>query len=171
MTNYTGTGISEPEGIVAGPDGALWFTNPGNNSIGRITTAGKVKNYTGTGIKHPSEHRGRSRRGAVVHRLQELDRADHHRGNGDHYTGSGIRHPWGIAAGPDGALWFTNDGNDSIGRITTAGTVTQLHRERDQPILRASRPDPTGHSGSPTTETVDRADHHLLTGAERGVNR
>jgi len=25
-----------PESIVAGPDGALWFTNVGNNTIGRI---------------------------------------------------------------------------------------------------------------------------------------
>ena len=28
VTNYTGTGISSPDGITAGPDGALWFTNP-----------------------------------------------------------------------------------------------------------------------------------------------
>ena len=27
VTNYTGTGISGPTGITAGPDGALWFTN------------------------------------------------------------------------------------------------------------------------------------------------
>ena len=46
-------GISGPEGITAGPDGALWFTNTGNNSIGRITTAGVVTNYTGTGIDDP----------------------------------------------------------------------------------------------------------------------
>ncbi len=78
VTNYTGTGITNPQGIAAGPDGALWFTN-GNNSIGRITTGGVVTNYTGTGISNPQ----------------------------------------GIAAGPDGALWFTNYGNDSIGRITT----------------------------------------------------
>jgi streptogramin lyase len=26
-------------GITVGPDGALWFANNGNNSIGRITTA------------------------------------------------------------------------------------------------------------------------------------
>jgi hypothetical protein len=38
VTNYTGTGISFPSGIVAGPDDALWFTNYQNNSIGRITT-------------------------------------------------------------------------------------------------------------------------------------
>jgi virginiamycin B lyase len=53
VTNYTGTGISSPEGIAVGPDGALWFTNNGNDSIGRITTAGVVTNYTGTGIYEP----------------------------------------------------------------------------------------------------------------------
>ena len=31
-------GISSPHGITAGPDGALWFTNFGGDSIGRITT-------------------------------------------------------------------------------------------------------------------------------------
>ena len=28
---YSGPGISNPYGITAGPDGALWFTNNGNN--------------------------------------------------------------------------------------------------------------------------------------------
>jgi len=38
------------------------------------------------------------------------------------YTGGpGASHPYGIAPGPDGALWFTNFYN-SIGRITTAVT-------------------------------------------------
>jgi O-glycosyl hydrolase/streptogramin lyase len=32
--------------------------------------------------------------------------------------------PAGIAVGPDGALWFTNSQGNSIGRITTSGTVT-----------------------------------------------
>ena len=45
--------ISGPEGIVAGPDGALWFTNYTGNSIGRITTTGQVTTYTGTGINSP----------------------------------------------------------------------------------------------------------------------
>ncbi len=42
------------------------------------------------------------------------------------YTGDGIDMPWGITAGPDGALWFTNtaNGNSSIGRITTGGVVS-----------------------------------------------
>src|ERR1700691_4982033 len=32
------SGIDDPVGITAGPDGALWFTNFHNNSIGRSTT-------------------------------------------------------------------------------------------------------------------------------------
>jgi hypothetical protein len=51
--NYTGTGMDEPFGITAGPDGALWFTNYGNNSIGRITTTGVVHLYAGAGIDDP----------------------------------------------------------------------------------------------------------------------
>ena len=34
--------------------------------------------------------------------------------------------PTGIAAGPDGNLWFTETGSDQIGRITTAGVVTEF---------------------------------------------
>ena len=107
------------------PDDALWFANYKNNSIGRITTAGAVTDYTGTGISNPEEITagpdgalwftnagndsiGRITTGGVV----------------TNYTGTGISYPVGITAGPDGALWFTNFGNDSIGRISTAGAVT-----------------------------------------------
>jgi hypothetical protein len=38
------TGSSLPQGITAGPDGALWFTERAGNKIGRITTAGVVTN-------------------------------------------------------------------------------------------------------------------------------
>ena len=53
MNNFTGIGIDKPKGITLGPDGALWFCNSGNDTIGRITTSGVVTNYTGTGIKKP----------------------------------------------------------------------------------------------------------------------
>lgn len=33
--------------------------------------------------------------------------------------------PIGITSGPDGALWFTNQLDDKIGRITTAGVITE----------------------------------------------
>ena len=102
---------------------------PIGNSIGRITTAGVVTNYTGTGINAPqgitvgpdgalwftnesNNSIGRITTAGVV----------------TNYTGTGISSPVGITVGPDGALWFTNLGNNggtgSIGRITTGGAVT-----------------------------------------------
>src|SRR5260370_8797739 len=53
VTIFPGTGIDNPAAIAAGPDGALWFTNQGNNSIGRITTAGAVTTYTDRSISKP----------------------------------------------------------------------------------------------------------------------
>jgi virginiamycin B lyase len=82
----------------------MWFTDAGNNSIGRITTSGVV-----TEFHHAS-----------------ID-------------------PAGIAAGPDGALWFVNPGQaccHSIGRITTTGAFTLY----SDPSL-----GPTGGHGQITT--------------------
>ena len=119
VTNYTGTGIAEPEGIAAGPDGALWFTNFAGDSIGRISTAGVVTNYTGPGISKPRRSR-RSRRRRVFTNL-------HNSIGGSAPPAwsptTPAPHPqacWN-AAGPDGAVWFTNFFDDSIGRISTAG--------------------------------------------------
>ena len=39
------TASSFPEGITAGPDGNLWFTEIDGNNIGRITTAGVVTEF------------------------------------------------------------------------------------------------------------------------------
>ena len=52
-TNYTDESISDPVDIAVGPDGALWFINAGNNSIGRITTAGQLSSYTDESISNP----------------------------------------------------------------------------------------------------------------------
>ena len=53
VTTYLGNYF--PEGITDGPDGALWFTNYGDNSIGRITTSGVTTDFTGTGIDEPTD--------------------------------------------------------------------------------------------------------------------
>ena len=128
MSNYTGTGVSSPAEIAAGPDGALWFTNTGNDSIGRITTSGTVSNYTGTGISTPegiaagpdgalwftnagNASIGRITTGGTVSNYTLID--------------FGFSGPYRIAAGPDGALWFTDAGRSSIGRISTSGTITR----------------------------------------------
>ncbi len=122
---YTGSGIDGPQDITVGPDGAMWFTNEYNNSIGRITTAGTVSKFTDSTIDAPVgitsgpdgalwfTNSGNNSIGRITTSGAVFD-----------YTGIGIDVPQDITVGPDGALWFTNFSNDSIGRITTAGTVS-----------------------------------------------
>ena len=40
-----GNSDADPQGIVAGPGGALWFTEENGNAIGRITTLGGITLY------------------------------------------------------------------------------------------------------------------------------
>ncbi len=44
FTQYHLTGNAQPEQITNGPDGALWFTEPGINSIGRLPIRGRPLN-------------------------------------------------------------------------------------------------------------------------------
>ena len=94
-----------PTDIVAGPDGNMWFTLSGDpGGIGRITPEGVFKDsFRGEGedAQGDDDDQGSS------HRLTPNSR------------------PTGIAAGTDGALWFTESaGPGRIGRITTGGDVT-----------------------------------------------
>jgi virginiamycin B lyase len=138
-----------PQGIVAGPDGALWFTE--DEKIGRITTkgvvveysiptsdmmSGDIQNGTGSIVAGPD--------GALWFTEMEKHRANPHSSmfSADFRSGakigrittSGVVTEYamppnselaGIAAGPDGALWFTEHGRGKIGRITTSGVITE----------------------------------------------
>ena len=158
--------IFDPAGIVAGPDGAMWFTDGEtdgmNNSIGRITTAGDVTNYTDPSIDVPEEIVV-GPDGALWFTNPKTTRSGGSPppGTVTNYTGPAIDQPERIAAGPDGALWFTNNGNNSIGRITTSGVVTNLTGPGiSQPWDIAAGPDGalwfTNHGSR-----LDRADHHV----------
>jgi virginiamycin B lyase len=125
VTPYTDPGISFPLAITVGPDGAMWFTNSGNNSIGRITTDGIVSDYTDPNILNPG--------GIAVGSDGALWFTNY--GNNSigrittagvisTYTDPSIPEAGPITAGPDGALWFTSDDGHSIGRITTAGVIS-----------------------------------------------
>src|SRR5437762_11139869 len=50
--------------------------------------------------------------------------------------------PFGITMGSDGALWFTENQSDRIGRITTSGSVTEYQLPTDrQPFEITNGPD------------------------------
>ena len=114
ISNYTDPSILFVSDITSGPDGALWFTNPlgGTNDLGD-TIGGAV---------------------GTVGRLSTS-------GALTTFSDPSISFPEGITTGPDGALWFTDNGSNSIGRITTSGLV-QLRRSerRCQPDIHHLRP-------------------------------
>ena len=122
------TAGARPFGITVGPDGALWFTESGQ--IGRITTAGVITEYRLPGVGSPARITA-GPDGALWFTSDDV--TDELFGTIARITTDGVVTGYleqngsgnfgGIAAGSDGALWFTE--RVAIGRITTAGVVTE----------------------------------------------
>jgi len=113
-------------GIVSGPNGDLWFTEPGADSIGRITVEGAITTF-------PLPTSG-SRPGAIAlgpdgnlwfveYGGDRIGRITPAGAIAEFPLAAGSR-PAGIAAGPDGNLWFTERGLNRIGRISPSGQIT-----------------------------------------------
>jgi virginiamycin B lyase len=112
------------EGITAGPDGAIWFTDSGNGVVGRITTHGKITLQTAVsaGVSNgittgPDGALWFTSGGNPAH-IGRITTA----GDLTLFDDPGGSYPHGITNGPDGALWFA-ESNGSVGRITTSGDV------------------------------------------------
>jgi len=136
--------------IVDGADGAVWFA--GIETVGRIDRTGKVETWRVDGF-------GLARAITAVDgtfwftnegapgRIERLSAAGATTG----FSVTGVRASFamtGIAAGPDGALWFTQrgygrDAPDGIGRMTTDGRYSSwpLPRRRAAPIRITAGPD------------------------------
>jgi virginiamycin B lyase len=117
--------VNAVDQITAGPDGALWFTQPRDNQIGRITTAGDLTEYN---VSVPDARPDAITRGPDNNLWFTAPGAS---AIGRITTGGSISLFSGaapgaqdITAGPDGALWFTASLGNSIGRITTNGDIT-----------------------------------------------
>ncbi len=128
------SGISttaNPDQIVTGPDGSLWFTEGGAGKIGRITTAGVITEYPdglpaggvaasltlgadgNLWFTDPATPLGTG----LIGRLTTA-------GLATIFT-TGISNPtYGIATGSDGNVWFTEYGRN-VGKITPGGEVTE----------------------------------------------
>jgi virginiamycin B lyase len=159
-----------PYQIVAGPDGAMWFTEEGASAIGRIDARGRIrqfplrsKNAQPEGIalgpdgalyvaenEGPNQYETHLARVSTDGRVREwgdsnlmpegvagadgrmwftqgcgglavLSRA----GNIQRFPLQGIPSETNaIVEGPDGAIWFAEDGTATIGRISNSGAVT-----------------------------------------------
>ena len=121
---------SSPQDIVAGPDGALWFTENGKQPDRPHHDRRRLHRVPDPDRREQSlRHRRRARRRPLVHREPAPTRSDASRPPAS--SPSSRSRPPGparhvIAAGPDGNLWFTEHGKNKIGRITPAGVFTEF---------------------------------------------
>jgi virginiamycin B lyase len=130
------TASSSPTGITVGPDGAIWFTEFAGNKIGRLTTGGSFSEYlVPTAAAGPSGIAAGpdgslwfTESNGSVSQIGRLNPATAVAGTAagisEFATPTAVADPTGIVAGPDGAMWFGERNPGKIGRITTAGVVT-----------------------------------------------
>src|SRR4051794_19241783 len=131
ITEYTIPTInSTPRGIVAGPDGRLWFTEYAGNKVGRITTTGQIgvgdeitmptANVSPSGITAGpdgnlwfTEFAGgaNSRVGRIPPSATSSSDVL------EIPVPTANSSPEGITAGPDGRIWFTEYGSLKSGRV------------------------------------------------------
>ena len=59
------------------------------------------------------------------------------------FSDTEVNNPYGLAIGPDGALWFLETDGNQLGRITTSGAITEyrLPALNRSPVQIASGPD------------------------------
>ncbi|MCE4555304.1 hypothetical protein [Pelomonas cellulosilytica] len=91
--------FNSPRGITFGPDGNLYLTDVGSNTVRRITLAGQVSTVAGNGTRGYAE------------------------GSGQAAQFSG---PFGLAFAPNGDLLVADNGNQRVRRITPSGQVSTL---------------------------------------------
>ena len=178
----------DPNDIVAGPDGAMWFTqSAGGNpkggqsyfpaSIGRLTTTGSYSSYpvpasassvpgldaitvgpngnlwfTEAAVNRIGEITPKAS-GPVVHEFA-LPAADRLAPG----VGSPVTSAETIAPGPGGDIWFTEQGSNAIGVMSTSGALlSQVHRAQPKlgPVPSASPRAPTRPCGSPRTAPTE----------------
>jgi streptogramin lyase len=133
VTEFQLPGGMSPEGITAGPDGNVWFTEKGGKgAIGMITPTGTVTQYT-AGLTQNSQPTAIT--AGPDGNLWFTETANPGRigritpsGAITEYT-TGLTpnsQPTAITAGSDGNVWFTETANPGrIGRITPSGAITE----------------------------------------------
>jgi hypothetical protein len=115
-----------PQGIAAGPDGNVWFTEREGNAIGRITPAGAITEFP---VPTPSSWPWRIAAGPdgnLWFTERKADKIARITPSGKITEFPVPSSPSAITAGPDGNLWFTKDSAQKIGRITPTGTITEF---------------------------------------------
>jgi virginiamycin B lyase len=93
-----------PVAVAFGSDGGAWFAQSGADAIGRMTIGGTQ---------------------SAPYFIPSIWLPWYQNTHNTTYYSSGSVEPWGLTAGPDGAIWFTEFAGSKIGRVTTDGSFTE----------------------------------------------
>ncbi len=123
----------DPTSIVAGPDGAIWFTESSAQAIGRITTTGTITTIPTPGLQPNSIAVGSD---GNIWFTDDSDNNTVDRINPDQSISTfpiptQFAQPNDLTLGPDGALYFTEGFNQAIGRVDMSGNVTETKIDAD----------------------------------------
>lgn len=119
---------SAPQGITAGPDGAMWFTEEDSNSIGRATTEGTITEYPVLTPNSGPKAIAAGPDGALWFTEFTSNQIGRITTDGvvtEYAVPTPDSGPLGITRGPDDAVWFVEGNSNQAGRITTAGVITE----------------------------------------------
>lgn len=132
ITEFSLPAKAKPVYITAGPDGDMWFTDNGTNTIGRITTSGEAAEF-GLGVTPEANLTGiaagpdgnlwfTERNGRKIGRITPA-------GAITEFSAGLTNNPdiYGITAGPEKDMWFTETYTAHIGKIDpSTGQITEL---------------------------------------------
>jgi virginiamycin B lyase len=117
---------ASPTDLVAGPDGALWFTESSTQKIGRITTDGTITEIATPNMQPQSIAVGSDHNVWFTDAMNgTVDRINADGTVSTFTIPASFASPDGLTLGPDGALYFVDGDNNAVGRVTTDGTVTE----------------------------------------------
>ena len=119
------TAAAEPQDIVQGPDGNMWFTERGANKIGRIsgTSPGTIEEFAvPVGTTAPDIIVVGPDGALWYTQSNGVGRMAPDNPAGAVFFSLGMSGPRGIAVGPDGNLWIADATNNRVVRLSTAGT-------------------------------------------------
>jgi virginiamycin B lyase len=144
------TSAAHPSGIVAGPDGALWFVETAVNKIGRISTAGVVTEYsvpTTRAIDTDQGFLAVGPDGALWFNEDLVNKIGRITTSGeftefalpDEFKPTQEESPIrAIVTGPDDALWVTSSSANAIVKLTMDGKIAVKY------VLPKAKSHPTG---------------------------
>lgn len=131
ITEFTvPTSASTPNGIAAGADGNIWFTEYTSNTIGRITPSGTITEFPVTTANSAPRQIAAGPDGNLWFTENTGSKIGKITTSGTitEYTAglTANSQPARIRIAPNGNLWFTENIGNKIGEITTSGTITEF---------------------------------------------